>query len=56
LPLKADADITWSCTYMNDTGSTLMFGQSALTDVMCNANGGFYPVQDISNPLIACLQ
>jgi hypothetical protein len=56
LPIKAGADITWSCTYVNDTGSTLTFGQSALTNAMCNANGGFYPVLDISNPLISCLQ
>jgi hypothetical protein len=56
LALKAGADMTWSCTYVNDTGSTLTFGPSALTNAMCNAGGAFYPVQDIANPVIACAQ
>jgi hypothetical protein len=54
--LKAGADITWSCTYVNNTGSTLTFGESALTDVMCNSGSTFYPVPDVSNPVIQCLQ
>jgi hypothetical protein len=56
LPLKAGADITWSCTYVNNTGGTLTFGPSALTNVMCNSGSTFYPVQDVSNPVIQCLQ
>jgi hypothetical protein len=56
LPLKAGADITWSCTYVNDTGSPLAFGPSALTNVMCNFGATFYPVQDVSNPVFQCLQ
>jgi hypothetical protein len=56
LLLKAGADITWSCTYVNDTGSALTFGESALTNVMCNSGSGFYPVQDVTNPVIRCLQ
>jgi hypothetical protein len=55
LTLKAGADINWSCTYVNDTGSTLSFGPSASTNAMCNTNGAFYPVQDIRSPLISCI-
>jgi hypothetical protein len=56
LQLAADASVTWSCTYLNDTDSTLSFGPSALSNVMCNFNGAFYPVQDPSNPVVMCLQ
>jgi hypothetical protein len=56
LLLKAGTDITWSCTYVNDTGSTLTFGESALTNVMCNSGSAFYPVEDVSNPVLQCLQ
>jgi hypothetical protein len=54
--LGANSVIDWSCTYVNDTGSTLTFGPSALTNVMCNFNGTFYPVQDVSNPSLTCLK
>jgi hypothetical protein len=54
LLLKAGADFTWSCIYNNDTLSTLTYGPSAQTNVMCNAVGTFYPVKDINNPLITC--
>jgi hypothetical protein len=52
--LKAGSDLTWSCTYVNDTGSWLTFGESAATDVMCISVSIFYPVTDISNPVIQC--
>ena len=41
---------------LNDTGSTLTFGPSALTNVMCNFSAAFYPVQDPSNPVVSCMQ
>src|SRR5579884_1100247 len=56
LLLKANDAVTWSCTYVNDTGSTLTFGPSATTNVMCNFNGTYYPVPDVSSPGITCLQ
>jgi hypothetical protein len=56
LLLKANSTVDWSCTYVNDTGSTLSFGQSAVTNAMCNFNARFYPVRDVSNPLVQCLQ
>jgi hypothetical protein len=54
MPLKAGADLTWSCTYVNDTGSWLTFGESAKTNVMCISVSIFYPVMDVSNPVIQC--
>jgi hypothetical protein len=56
LRLSANATIDWACTYVNDTGSPLTFGESAATNAMCNFGAAFYPVQDPSNPLIQCLQ
>jgi hypothetical protein len=54
LALKSGADFTWSCIYTNDTLTTLTYGPSAQTNVMCNAVITFYPVMDINNPLITC--
>jgi hypothetical protein len=56
LQLKANANVTWSCTYVNDTSGPLTFGESALTNAMCNFGATFYPVQDPSNPVTRCLQ
>jgi hypothetical protein len=56
LQLKANANITWACTYINDTSGPLTFGESALTNAMCNFGSTFYPVQDPSNPVTRCLQ
>jgi hypothetical protein len=55
LQLKANASITWSCTYINDTSGPLTFGESALTNAMCNFGSTFYPVKDPSNPVTRCL-
>jgi hypothetical protein len=52
--LKSGADLTWTCTYVNDTGSWLTFGESAKTNVMCISVSIFYPVTDVSNPVIQC--
>jgi hypothetical protein len=56
LQLAANSNVDWTCTYVNDTGSPLDFGQSALTDAMCNFSATFYPVQDPSNPVVTCLK
>jgi hypothetical protein len=56
LQLAANSNVTWTCTYVNDTGSPLTFGDSALTNAMCNFNATFYPVQDPSNPVVSCFQ
>ena len=56
LPANTNTNVDWTCTYVNDTGSTLTFGQSALTNAMCNFSATFYPVQDPSHPVISCLK
>jgi hypothetical protein len=56
LPLKAGADLTWSCVYTNETGAALTYGPSALTNVMCNSVLAFYPIQDINSPLFSCFK
>jgi hypothetical protein len=54
LLLKAGTDLTWSCDYTNETSATLTYGESALTNVMCNAVLIFYPIQDINDPVASC--
>ena len=56
LQLAANSNVTWTCTYVNDTGDTLTFGESALTNAMCNFSATFFPVQDPTNPVVQCLQ
>lgn len=43
IQMTASSPITWDCTYYNDTGATLMFGDSAQTAVMCMYLGQYYP-------------
>lgn len=52
LHLTSGSQVTWSCTYVNDTGQTLTFGESAQTNVMCIYTMQFYPISDPSNPTI----
>jgi hypothetical protein len=52
LHLTAGTTITWTCTDVNPTGTTLTFGESANTNVMCISSNIFYPVTNVSNPVI----
>lgn len=52
LKLTSGSPVTWSCTYVNNTGQTLTFGESALTNVMCIYTMQFYPISDPTNPTI----
>lgn len=52
--LTSGSSVSWTCTYVNDTGAPLTFGESALTNVMCIYSMQFYPVTDPTNPTIAC--
>ncbi len=52
LHFPSGTNFTWSCTDVNTTGSTLTFGEYAQTNVMCIAVDIFYPVQDITNPVL----
>ena len=54
MQLKAGADITWSCVYENETDAALVYGNSALNNVMCNTVLTIYPVKDINNPVLGC--
>jgi len=54
MQLQAGTPITWTCTYQNDTGATLTFGESAERNVMCIYMMQFYPLADPSNPTIQC--
>jgi hypothetical protein len=56
LQLKKGDDITWSCDYTNETDHTLVYGASALTNVMCNTVVAFYPLMDLNNTLMSCFQ
>jgi hypothetical protein len=52
LHLSSGTSITWTCTDVNTTGSALTFGESANTNVMCIDVNIFYPVQDVTNPVL----
>ncbi len=41
--IKSGDTLGYSCTYDNDTGSVLSYGESAVTNEMCNFIGVFYP-------------
>jgi hypothetical protein len=41
--LKANTDVTWTCTYKNTTNGPLTFGESANNNEMCIFDGQFYP-------------
>jgi hypothetical protein len=55
LYLTKGTAVTFSCTYVNDTGQPLTFGESAQTNVMCIYEMSFYPALDPTNPTIACM-
>jgi hypothetical protein len=52
LKLPSGTTITWSCTDVNTTSSTLTFGEYAETNVMCISVNIFYPVADVNNPVL----
>ncbi len=52
LSLPSGTKVTWSCTYNNTSGTTMTFGESANTNVMCISVSIFYPVSDVTNPVL----
>jgi hypothetical protein len=52
LQLSSGTSITWTCTDVNATGEELTFGESAETNVMCISVSIFYPVTDVTNPVL----
>jgi hypothetical protein len=55
LMLPSGTTITWTCTDVNTTGQELTFGESAETNVMCISQNVFYPVSDVTNPVLGDL-
>jgi hypothetical protein len=55
MALAQGSPVTFTCSYVNDTTSTIMFGESALTDEMCILGAIYYPVDDTTMPNILCL-
>jgi hypothetical protein len=54
LAFPSGTPITWECDYYNDTGGPLVFGPSAVANVMCIYVGQYYPAPT-SNPDIQCI-
>jgi len=52
--LAANQGVTFTCTYMNDSSTTIKFGESAVTDEMCILGAIYYPVADVTSPNIVC--
>lgn len=46
--------LDWTCTYQNDTGMTLTFGNSAATNEMCIFTGRYYS-SDTNDVQIVCM-
>jgi hypothetical protein len=51
--LNPGDSISWTCTYDNNTGMTLVFGNSAITNEMCIFTGLYYSL-NASDTQIAC--
>jgi hypothetical protein len=49
MEINTGTSITWPCTFQNDTGKTLTFGQSAIQNEMCIFNRVYYPSPDGSS-------
>ena len=49
MDIAAGTTITWTCSYQNDTGQTLTFGESASQNEMCIFNSVYYPAPDGSS-------
>jgi hypothetical protein len=53
--MTGNPSITWNCSYYNNTGATLTFGDSALSNVMCIYIGQYYPASATAPDDIAVL-
>jgi hypothetical protein len=55
MQIASGTNVQWTCKYTNETNQTLMFGESAATDVMCILTGQYYPVPTGRNPTYTCM-
>jgi hypothetical protein len=54
MDLAAGSQVTFSCTWVNNTSAPLTFGESAQTNEMCIFSGNVYPtVMDVD--VLPCL-
>jgi hypothetical protein len=54
MPIAAGSSVTFTCTWINDTGAPLTFGESAATNEMCILTLPYYPaIHDA--PTTSCL-
>ncbi|MGH7272689.1 MAG: hypothetical protein ACREJ3_19855, partial [Polyangiaceae bacterium] len=49
IAMTASQGISWTCNYYNPTGSTMTFGDSAVSNVMCIYMAQYYPANP-TNP------
>ena len=54
MKLTAGSTVDFSCTWVNNTGTTLTFGESARTNEMCIFSAQFYPITGNFN-ILPCL-
>jgi hypothetical protein len=52
LSVPSGTTVTWSCRNVNDTGSTLTFGEHSFSNLMCISRSAIYPISDVTNPVI----
>jgi hypothetical protein len=52
--LSANQQITFACTYHNDTGASIHYGISAATNEMCVFSTLVYPVPSLPDGSFAC--
>ncbi|HVU01325.1 MAG TPA: hypothetical protein VHE30_06220 [Polyangiaceae bacterium] len=55
MDVPAGGSISWSCTWQNDTGQTLTFGESAASNEMCIFSGIYYPAPNGAGISKQCL-
>jgi hypothetical protein len=49
MEIATGTSVTWACSFQNDTGNTLTFGESANKNEMCIFNGIYFPSPDGSS-------
>ena len=55
MALAQGDQLTWSCTFDNDTGAAIGYGVSAATNEMCNVQTRVYPVPTLPTGSFTCI-
>jgi hypothetical protein len=56
ISMSSSQSITWTCSYYNDTGATLTFGDSAKSNIMCIYMGDYFPANATQPDVLASLK